>query len=116
MSSRTGKALHAYDDLHGYSIEDPAAFWSSLRDFTKVSGDKGGAPFSRDAGRMPGAQFLPNARLAFAESPLRHSGSGDAILFRGEDKVKRRLSARRGGQVCCNGQAIDGEDCTPAIS
>jgi hypothetical protein len=26
MSSHTGKALHAYDDLHRYSIDDPAAF------------------------------------------------------------------------------------------
>jgi acyl-CoA synthetase (AMP-forming)/AMP-acid ligase II len=38
---------------------------------------------------MPGAQFFPNARLNFA-GLLRHSGSGDAIAFRGEDKVKRR--------------------------
>ncbi len=92
MCSRTGKALRAYDDLHRYSIEDPAAFWSALWDFTKVSGDKGAGPLLRDADTMPGAQFFPNARLNFAENLLRHSGSGDAIVFRGEDKVKRRLS------------------------
>jgi hypothetical protein len=92
MSSRTGKALHAYDDLHRYSTDDPAAFWSALWDFTKVSGDKGGGPLLRDAGRMPGAQFFPNARLNFAENQLKHAGSGDAVVFRGEDKVKRRLS------------------------
>lgn len=92
ISSRTGKALQAYDDLHRYSIEVPAAFWSALWDFTKVSGDKGNGPLLRDADKMPGAKFFPNARLNFAENLLRHSGSRDAIVFRCEDKVKRRLS------------------------
>jgi acetoacetyl-CoA synthetase len=38
---------------------------------------------------MPGAQFFPNARLNFAENQLKHTGSGDAVVFRG----RTRLSA-----------------------
>src|SRR5690606_17095421 len=41
---------------------------------------------------MPGASFFPDARLNFAENLLRKTGEEDAILFRGEDKVERRLS------------------------
>ena len=41
---------------------------------------------------MPGASFFPGARLNFAENLLKHDGAGDAIVFWGEDKVKRRLS------------------------
>ncbi len=44
---------------------------------------------------MPGAQFFPEARINYAENMLRFSkdgGEGDAIVFWGEDKVKRRLS------------------------
>jgi acetoacetyl-CoA synthetase len=41
---------------------------------------------------MPGAKFFPEARLNFAENLLRRTGSGDAIVSRGEDKVATRLS------------------------
>ncbi|MBX9590639.1 MAG: acetoacetate--CoA ligase [Hyphomonadaceae bacterium] len=92
LSSRTGKALIGYDELHRYSIEDPAEFWSALWDFTKISGDKGSPPFLVDGSKMPGAQFFPGAKLNFAENLLRHTGPGDAMVFWGEDKVKRWLS------------------------
>ena len=45
-----------------------------------------------DGDRMPGASFFPDATLNFAENLLRQSGAADAIVFRGEDKVERRLS------------------------
>jgi len=41
---------------------------------------------------MREARFFPQARLNFAENLLRHEGEGEAIVFRGEDKVERRLS------------------------
>src|SRR3546814_5536273 len=41
---------------------------------------------------MPGARFFPDARLNFAENLLRRDGDGDAIVFWGEDKVRRRMS------------------------
>src|SRR3546814_14871084 len=45
---------------------------------------------------MPGARFFPDARLNFAENLLRRrpqdaNDGSDAIVFWGEDKVKRRL-------------------------
>jgi acetoacetyl-CoA synthetase len=92
MSSRTGKALHRYDDLHRYSIDNPAEFWSALWDFTKVSGDKGSGALLSDAHKMPGARFFPRARLNFTENLLLHSETGTALVFRGEDKVKRRVT------------------------
>jgi acetoacetyl-CoA synthetase len=92
LSSRTGKALTSYEKLHAWSIDNPAEFWSALWDFTEISGEKGDPPFLTDAGKMPGAQFFPNARLNFAESLLKHGSSGTALVFWGEDKVKRRLT------------------------
>jgi acetoacetyl-CoA synthetase len=92
MSSRTGKSLNDYDELYRHSCADPAGFWSALWDFTKISGDKGRAPFLVEAEQMPGARFFPEARLNFAENLLRYSGPGAAIVFRGEDKVNRRLT------------------------
>ncbi|PZO82360.1 MAG: acetoacetate--CoA ligase [Mesorhizobium amorphae] len=88
---RTSRSLPVYADLHAWSVEDPAAFWNLVWDFTGVVGEKGESPL-RDEGKMPGARFFPGASLNFAENLLRQTGAGDAILFRGEDKVERRLS------------------------
>src|SRR2546425_12312105 len=43
---------------------------------------------------MPGALWFPDARLNFAENLLRTRDHRDAIVFWGEDRVKRRLSHR----------------------
>ena len=45
---------------------------------------------------MPGAQFFPEGKINYAENMLRYvlkpeNADKDAILFWGEDKVKRRL-------------------------
>ena len=80
-----------YDALHAWSVSEPAAFWDALWDFCGVIGEKGeGRIANGDA--MPGAVFFPDARLNFAENLLRRTGSDDALVFRGEDKVARRLS------------------------
>jgi acetoacetyl-CoA synthetase len=92
LSGRTGKTFNGFRDLHRYSIAAPGEFWSAIWDFTKISGEKGAAPYIADADKMPGASFFPGARLNFAENLLRHQGSGDAIVFWGENKVRRRLN------------------------
>jgi acetoacetyl-CoA synthetase len=92
MTSRTGKSFDNYDDLHRYSIADPAEFWSSFWDFAKVNGDKGKPPYLVDADKMPGARFFPDATLNFAENLLRQTGATPALIFRGEDKSARRMS------------------------
>ena len=86
-----GLALASYAQLHRWSIDDREAFWNLVWDFCGVVGDKGEAVLA-DGDRMPGASFFPGASLNFAENLLRTKGSGEAIVFRGEDKVERRLS------------------------
>ena len=92
MASRAGKSFAGYDELHRYSVSDPAGFWSNFWDFAQIIGDKGKPPYLVDAGKMPGARFFPDAKLNFAENLLRQQGSGPALIFRGEDKVARRMS------------------------
>ena len=41
---------------------------------------------------MPGATFFPDAKINFAADLLRRSDDRDALVFRGEDKRKDRLS------------------------
>ncbi|PRD41184.1 acetoacetate--CoA ligase [Phyllobacterium phragmitis] len=87
----TGLALPDYDTLYNWSVEDREAFWSLVWDWSGIIGEKGGR-ILLDGDRMPGAQFFPDANLNYAENLLRQSGAGDALVFRGEDKVERRLS------------------------
>ena len=86
-----GRPLSDYADLHRWSIEERGAFWSLVWDEFGVIGEKGGRDLV-DGDRMPGARFFPDATLNFAENLLRKTGPEDAIVFRGEDKVEKRLS------------------------
>jgi acetoacetyl-CoA synthetase len=81
----------SYADLHRWSIEHSAEFWNAVWDFSAVRGAKGGE-IVVDATRMPGAKWFPHARLNYAENVLRNRSSADAIVFWGEDRIKRRLS------------------------
>lgn len=90
-SQRAGRKFSSFADLHAWSIAERAAFWDLVWDFCGVIGQKGSRVLV-DADKMPGAAFFPDAKLNFAENLLRGSGSREAIVFRGEDKVERRLS------------------------
>jgi acetoacetyl-CoA synthetase len=81
----------SYSGLWQWSIEEPASFWSRIWDFCNVIGDKGKTVLV-DGDSMPGARWFPEARLNYAENLLERRDSGEALVFWGEDKVKRRMS------------------------
>jgi acetoacetyl-CoA synthetase len=83
-----------YETLHRWSYEQPREFWTSLWEFAGIVGDPGDTVLI-DGNRMPGAKFFPNGRLNFAENLLRRRDDSDAIVFRGEDRVRRQLSHRQ---------------------
>jgi acetoacetyl-CoA synthetase len=80
-----------YAAIHRWSIEHPEAFWSLLWDYAEVRGEKG-QRILVDGDRMPGARWFPDARLNYAENLLRRRDDGTALVFRGEEKVNRRMS------------------------
>ncbi|MEZ5590748.1 MAG: acetoacetate--CoA ligase [Gammaproteobacteria bacterium] len=90
--------LPDYAALHQWSVDHPAIFWQELWQFADVLGDPGATALA-DGDKMPGARWFPDGQLNFAENLLRaHSterrGDTDALVFWGEDQVKRRLSHR----------------------
>jgi len=86
----SGHKCSDFVSLHVASIEDRELFWSSVWDFCRVIGEKGERVLIHD--QMPGASFFPDASLNFAENLLRPSLNEDAIVFRSEDKVEKRMS------------------------
>jgi len=90
-SQHCDQQIKSFDDLWQWSVEDIEGFWSLLWNHCGVIGSKGTRVLV-DGDRMPGAQWFPDATLNYAENLLRDSQTEDAIVFWGEDKVKRRLT------------------------
>lgn len=81
-----------YADLHAWSLAQPADFWCAVWDFCGVRASTRGATVVEHPERMPGARWFPEARLNYAENLLRGHGDGDALVFWGEERIRRRLS------------------------
>jgi acetoacetyl-CoA synthetase len=87
-------ALPDFTAVYRWSVAEPEAFWREVWDDAGIVGDPGRRVLT-DADKMPGARWFPDARLNFAENLLAHRPPGaddDALVFWGEDKVKRRVS------------------------
>jgi len=94
IATETGVALPDYASLWRWSVDQREAFWRSVWDYTGVVGEPGARTLV-DGHRMPGARWFPDARLNFAENLLTRrpaDDGGDALVFRGEDRVERRMS------------------------
>lgn len=81
----------SYHDMWQWSCDHMDEFWSHLWDFCDVIGEKGDCAL-RMHENMRECQFFPDSSLNYAENCLRRRDDGDAIIFWGEDKVKRRLT------------------------
>ena len=92
VGEQWGVAAGSYRDLYGWSIAQPEQFWKSVWSFCGVIADTQGDVALGNPKRMPGAQFFPQARLNYAENLLRRRDETEALVFWGEDKVKRRLT------------------------
>src|SRR5512143_2022617 len=91
---RCERSFADYAALYDWSVRDNERFWSALWDFCEVRAAARGDVVLVDGDRMPGAKWFPQARLNYAENLLRHCTAGDAsdaLVFWGEDKVKRRV-------------------------
>ncbi len=92
---RWGVALPDYDALYEWSVARPDQFWVSVWE-----GDGSGIGVIGTRGEralvhgrsMLDARWFPDATLNFARNLLRSRDTSDAVVFWGEDRVKRRLT------------------------
>jgi acetoacetyl-CoA synthetase len=90
VNDRFGTDLHTFQDLWRWSTDQPESFWRLVWEECGVVGEPGETVLA-DGDKMPGARWFPDARLNYAENLL--AGAPDeAVVFWGEDKVKRRWS------------------------
>jgi len=95
VAERWGANATDYDTLWHWSIANVDKFWTAVWDFCGVKAETRGARALVDGDKMPGARFFPDARLNFAENLLRRNDDGEALVFWGEDKARRRMSWRQ---------------------
>ncbi|HQR09697.1 MAG TPA: acetoacetate--CoA ligase [Casimicrobiaceae bacterium] len=94
LGARHGVELSSYDTLWRWSIDHKADFWREIWDDSGVMGSRGDR-IVVDPDKMPGAAWFPDASLNFAQNLLERKpadDASDALVFWGEDKVRRRVS------------------------
>jgi len=97
VGAHHGIRIADYAVLHHWSVEHMEPFWREIWSFCGVIGDGPGEHTLINHDAMPGARFFPDAKISFAENLLRPDHArddADALVFWGEDKVKRRLTYR----------------------
>ena len=80
-----------YFALHQWSLDEPAAFWQAVWDFTEIQGDAG-ETICDDPKALPGCRWFPGATLNFAENLLRFSDDREALVEIDEGDARRVMT------------------------
>ena len=80
-----------YFALHQWSLEEPAAFWRAVWEFTEIQGDPGDIVCD-DFMALPWCQWFPNASLNFAENLLRFDDDREALVEIDESDARHALT------------------------
>ena len=106
INARWNTGCSDYFSLWRWSVAQPEAFWVAVWDECGALGEPGSVVLE-NGDKMPGAHWFPQARLNYAQNQLRRRDDADALVFWGEDKVKRRLSNNAlHAEVSCFAQAL----------
>src|SRR3954468_21164407 len=81
----------SYEELWHWSVTDIAGFWNAIAEYFEISMS---VPYTAiiDAPVMPGARWLLDARLNYAEHILRHEIDGTAIIAHSQTRRPSSLS------------------------
>ncbi len=85
--------LQSYKELHQWSVTHIEDFWREVWDFCNVISSQEGKRILKLPQGIFKPRFFEDAHLNYAENLLRPRASDqEALVFWGEDKVKRKLS------------------------
>lgn len=92
MAEKYQLADNEYYTIHRWSVKHPEQFWAEIWDFCKIKYAKIYDEVVDDPQKMPGAAWFRGARLNFTENLLRRKDDHKAIIFWGEDTIRRELT------------------------
>ncbi|MEL7185606.1 MAG: acetoacetate--CoA ligase [Pseudomonadota bacterium] len=81
-----------YAALHGWSLEQPEAFWTSVVETCEIQFDRDADTILCRPDNIMDAGWFDGAKLNFARHLLRHRGDSAALVFCGEDGSRREVS------------------------
>jgi len=81
-----------YEALHKWSVDNLENFWTEIWDFAGIKASKPYTQVIDDPAKMPGAHWFPGCRLNFAENLLRFRDDKTALIFKGENRVRRTFT------------------------
>jgi len=89
---RWNLGFNNYPDFYRWTVKQPEQFWQSVWSFCGVIASDRGDRVVADREKMPGACWFPDAKLNFAENLLRRRDESVALVFWGEDKIRRKVT------------------------
>ncbi|QTA80691.1 Acetyl-coenzyme A synthetase [Desulfonema limicola] len=92
INKKYNKNFTEFKDLWQWSVDNIPEFWAEMWNFAEIKASKPYDKVIEDVNKMPGAKWFPGARLNFAENLLRYRDDRTALIFHGEDQVKRSLT------------------------
>ncbi|MFC1823449.1 acetoacetate--CoA ligase [Thermodesulfobacteriota bacterium] len=92
INERYHQDFSEYEPLYQWSVENIPEFWASIWDFAGIKASKPCDQVIDDLTRLPGAGWFSGAQLNFAENLLRFRDDHVALIFWGEDSVKRKMT------------------------
>lgn len=84
--------LQNHEELYEWSTRELEQFWSAVLHFCNITFSSSPRRIVENLTAMPGASWLPGGKLNYAENLLRRRDSKIALVFHGEDKVRRVVS------------------------
>jgi len=81
-----------YHTIHRWSVENIPDFWAEIWDYCGIKHSKTYEQVVDDPKKMPGAKWFMGARMNFAENLLSRNDDHLAMIFWGEDTVRREIT------------------------
>ncbi|MDM8518085.1 acetoacetate--CoA ligase, partial [Desulfobacterales bacterium HSG16] len=92
VNDKFGKNFTEYSELYEWSVDNLSDFWAYFWEFADIKCSKNYTQVIDDPEKMPGNTWFEGAELNFAENLLQYKDDRAAIIFRGEDKIRRQLT------------------------
>jgi acetoacetyl-CoA synthetase len=92
VNHRYARDFDGYPALYQWSIDQSEDFWAAWWEYAGIIASQ---PYNRvvdDIDKMPGAKWFSGARLNFAQNLMRYHDDQVAVVFYGEDQVRRKLT------------------------
>lgn len=92
IHEKSNLLFEKYEQLYDWSVSDPNSFWSLMWDFTKIKSTQKGNTTAENLDSFENVKWFPQASLNYAENLLRKRDDDPAIVFRGENKILKKLT------------------------